>query len=307
MAIRTIFWLSAISLCLAACAGKAPEKEQTAAEVKTPVGVAAVEFGALTDSIDLNATSSFLQNYYIKATSTGYIRAVNVRPGEYLEAGKELFRIETKESMVIGKSVSSLDSTFKFTGLSTIKSSGHGYITQLNHQLGDYVQDGEQLAVISDMNSFVFLLNLPYEWRPLVLNKKRVQLLLPDGMRLQGTISQVMPTVDSLSQTQTVVIRTSSSVPIPQNLIARVRISRTEKTDAQTVPKSAVLTDDAQTNYWVMKMIDSSTAAKTPVRKGIEWKDRIEILDPRFSKTDLILVSGNYGLPDTAKVFIEKP
>ena len=307
MAIRTIFWLSAISLCLAACAGKAPEKEQAAAEVKTPVGVAAVEFGALTDSIDLNATSSFLQNYYIKATSTGYIRAVNVRPGEYLEAGKELFRIETKESMVIGKSVSSLDSTFKFTGLSTIKSSGHGYITQLNHQLGDYVQDGEQLAVISDMNSFVFLLNLPYEWRPLVLNKKRVQLLLPDGMRLQGTISQVMPTVDSLSQTQTVVIRTSSSVPIPQNLIARVRISRTEKTNAQTVPKSAVLTDDAQTNYWVMKMIDSSTAAKTPVRKGIEWKDRIEILDPRFSKTDLILVSGNYGLPDTAKVFIEKP
>jgi hypothetical protein len=38
------------------------------------------------------------------------------------------------------------------------------------------------------------------------------------------------------------------------------------------------------------------------VTKGIETNDRIEILKPQFSVNDKILLTGNYGLPDTAKV-----
>jgi multidrug efflux pump subunit AcrA (membrane-fusion protein) len=209
--------------------------------------------------------------------------------------------------MVIGNSISKLDSSFKFTGISTAKATLSGYITQLNHQVGDYVQDGEQLAVISDVNSFVFLLNLPYELRPYVLNKKTVDLVLPDGLRLKGYISQVMPTVDSASQTQPVVIKVAPTTPIPQNVIAKVIIIKSLKPHAQTVPKSAVLSDEAQTSFWVMKLIDSATAVRTPVKKGLEQNNTIEILDPVFSKTDRVLVTGNYGLPDTAKVIVEKP
>jgi hypothetical protein len=51
-----------------------------------------------------------------------------------------------------------------------------------------------------------------------------------------------------------------------------------------------------------MEMIDSATAVKVPVTKGIETNDRIEILKPQFSVNDKILLTGNYGLPDTAKV-----
>ena len=57
---------------------------------------------------------------------------------------------------------------------------------------------------------------------------------------------------------------------------------------------------------WVMKMIDSVTAVKVPVVKGIETSDRVEILRPQFSPNDKILLTGNYGLPDTAKVIIMK-
>jgi hypothetical protein len=55
-----------------------------------------------------------------------------------------------------------------------------------------------------------------------------------------------------------------------------------------------------------MKLIDSTTAVKVPVTKGMEFTDQIEILDPIFKRSDRILVSGNYGLPDTAKVSIVK-
>jgi hypothetical protein len=53
-----------------------------------------------------------------------------------------------------------------------------------------------------------------------------------------------------------------------------------------------------------MKMTDSITAVKVFIKKGIETKDRIEILSPGFSPQDKILLTGNYGLGDTAKVRI---
>lgn len=301
---------------LVACHGKGDAPDEPAAdpatvETRTPVMTAPVTFTDLADTIELNATSSFLQSSYVRATATGYVKNVEVHPGEFVGVGKTMFTIETKESTVIGNSISKLDSSFHFSGVNSVRSSLSGYVTQLNHQPGDYVQDGEQLAVISDQKSFVFLLNLPYELRPYVLNKRQVDLLLPDGVHLEGFISTVMPTVDSASQTQQVVIKVNAGMGahgvIPQNLIAKVRVVRGLRPHAQTLPKSALLADESQTSFWVMKMIDSATAVKTPVKKGLEQNNIVEILDPLFSKEDRIVITGNYGLPDTAKVIVEKP
>lgn len=62
------------------------------------------------------------------------------------------------------------------------------------------------------------------------------------------------------------------------------------------------MADESQTSFWVMKMIDATTAVKVDVVKGMETSDRIEVESPRFSKTDKIVLTGNYGLPDTARV-----
>jgi multidrug efflux pump subunit AcrA (membrane-fusion protein) len=284
---------------------KAADEKKDSVEEGTPVTVTAVNHSGLNDYIELNAVSAFLQKSYVKATANGYLQSADVYPGKYVEGGQTLFTLQTKEARSIGNSIKILDSTLKFSGVTTIKANQHGYLTQLNHQSGDYVQDGEQLAVISDRNSFVFLLDLPYELRPYVLGKGNVELSLPDGTKLNGVIGPVMPTVDSASQTQNVVIRVATTTAIPENLIAKVRVVKTAKPNTQSLPKDAVLTDETESNFWVMKLIDSTTAVKVPVKKGIETKDKVEILSPLFGKDDKILVSGNYGLPDTAKVKVE--
>lgn len=268
----------------------------------TPVTVTTVSNAPFNDFIELNAVSAFLQKSYVKANANGYLQSSDVYPGKYVEVGQPLFTLKTKEAQSIGNAIGQLDTSLKFSGINTIRANQHGYITQLDHQSGDYVQDGEQLAVISDRNSFVFLLNLPYELRPVVLGKKTAILLLPDGTRLTGTIGPVMPTVDSASQTQNVVIRVNTATAIPENLIAKVHILRTARPKAQSLPKSALLTDETESNFWVMKLLDSTTAVKVPVKKGIETADRVEVLSPIFDPDDKILVTGNYGLPDTAKV-----
>jgi hypothetical protein len=113
--------------------------------------------------------------------------------------------------------------------------------------------------------------------------------------------------VDAASQTQNVVIKVNSAHTIPENLVAKISIPKIVRDHAISLPKAAVLSDETQTDFWVMKMTDSTTAVKIPVKKGIETSDRIEILSPVFSTQDRILLTGNYGLPDTAKVRIVQP
>ncbi len=279
-------------------AEEAPEPTQT------PVTVAAISTEPLTEYIELNASSAFLQKNFVKANANGYLQSNFSKPGQYVSKGQVLFTIKTKEAQSIGNAVNQLDSSFRFSGTNPIKAGEQGYITQLNHQAGDYVQDGEQLAVVSDLNSFVFLLDLPYELRPFMQRNKTIELVLPDGEKLTGTVAGSLPSVDIASQTQNLFIKVNAGHPIPENLIAKVRIIKNQRLHAVSVPKAAVLTDETQSGFWIMKMTDSTTAVKTPVKKGMESNDRIEILSPALSATDKIILTGQYGLPDTAKVKI---
>jgi len=291
---------------LASCTTKVEQKDEMPGEASTPVTAVRVSLDSMTEYVELNATSSFLQKSYVKSNVNGYLLTTGAKIGQYVTRGQGLFTVRTKESQSIGNALSQLDSSFKFSGTNSILANTNGFITQLNHQSGDYVQDGEQLAVISNMNSFAFLLDLPYELRQYVLNRKSVQVILPDGEKLNGTVESFMPTVDASSQTQSIVIRVAATHQIPENLIAKVRIIKSERMNAVSLPKHSLLTNETQNEFWVMKMTDSTTAVKVPVQKGIESGDRVEILSPRFSPGDMILVTGNYGLPDTAKVRLEK-
>ena len=75
---------------------------------------------------------------------------------------------------------------------------------------------------------------------------------------------------------------------------------------AVTVPKQAILSDENQATFWVMKMINNTTAVRVNIKKGIEKGDRVQIIEPQLTESDRILLTGNYGLADTAKVSIQK-
>ena len=70
--------------------------------------------------------------------------------------------------------------------------------------------------------------------------------------------------------------------------------------DAASLPKACILTDETMQNYWVMRLINDTTAVKVPVEIGISEKNRVQITHPEFDTNDLFLDSGNYGLGDTA-------
>lgn len=272
----------------------------------TPVQVTYVSSDTVSDEVELTAVSSYLQKSYVKANINGYVQSSNAVVGQQVARQTVLFTLITKEAKAIGNEVNHLDPAFKFSGISKIRSDQSGFIATVSHQTGDYVQDGEAMAVISNQESLVFLLDLPYELRTVATQNQGIELTLPDGEKLKGKITGSMPAVDSSAQTQRFIIRVNPSHSIPEGLIAKVKVSRKIIPHAQTLPKSALLSNETEDEFWVMKMINDSTAVKVPVKPGIEKNQSVEIISPVFSEKDRIITVGNYGIADTAKVKIQK-
>lgn len=303
---------SAISIILLLCTGlcscghRASTEEIAGPEARTPVTVAKVSHDTMSEYVEVSATSVFLLKNFVKANANGYLQSSNVHSGQKVSKGQTLFTITTKEAQSLGNTVNKLDPSFNFSGTNSIKAGGNGFITQLDHQTGDYVQDGEQLAIISDQSSFVFVMNIPYELHALIATQKNVSIVLPGGEVLAGTVTSSLPQMDSVSQTERVTVKVISNHSIPENLIAKARILKDARVNAVTVPKVGVLTDETQSEFWVMLMQGDSTSVKVPVKKGMENAEKVEILSPQLNPNDRILISGNYGLADTAKVKVIK-
>ena len=286
-------------------AKEAPVEEKTL-PISTPVTLTEPFRGSMVESVELNAISSFLLKTYVKSSTNGYLQLVNAEIGRFVTKGQDLFIIKTKEAQSLGNTITSLDSSLHFEGIIHIKSPGTGYITQLNYRTGDYVQDGEQMAIITDTKSFVFILELPYELKSYLPGNREILLKLPDSTFLKGHIDMALPTVDAVSQTQHYIIKVATEKQIPENLIAKLSLIKNAKSNTISLLKAAVLTDEVQSKFWIMKMMDSTTAIKVTIIKGIETADKIEILSPSLTAKDKILLTGNYGLADTAKVVVIK-
>ncbi|KQC00023.1 HlyD family efflux transporter periplasmic adaptor subunit [Pedobacter sp. Hv1] len=272
----------------------------------TPVQVTAVADSSLSESIEVTAVSAYLEKSYVKANINGYVEASAALMGKQVSNGQLLFSLITKEAKAIGNSINQLDPELKFSGISKIKAAQSGLIVQVNHQKGDYVQDGEALATISNRNSLVFLLDLPYEFNQLINSNPNLTVELPDGQKLSGALAGTMPSVDSLAQTQRYIVKVNSTNAIPEGLIAKVKLVKASHPNAQVLPKSAVLANETEDQFWVMKMINDSTAVRVDVKKGIESHTLVEVLSPKFDKKDKIIKTGNYGIADTARVKILK-
>jgi multidrug efflux pump subunit AcrA (membrane-fusion protein) len=304
---RNIQWFLyvLISVALVGCATNTT-KEANPAMASTPVTVTTISKDRLTEYIELNATSVFQRKNISRSTATGFLSAMNVSPGAPVNKGEVLFTLITKEAAALQKGAITNDSSMQFKGEIKIRASQSGIISSIAHQQGDYVQEGDELVTIAEPASRVFNLQVPFELAGNMHAGQSCEIMLPDNKQTEGIIGTILPTADALSQAMAMVVKPVKQENIPENIIVRVRIAKSFKKEAFTLPKEAVLTNETQTEFWVMKLVSDTLAVKIPVRKGVEQDDRIEILQPLFEKTERFIVIGNYGLADSAKINIVK-
>jgi multidrug efflux pump subunit AcrA (membrane-fusion protein) len=268
-----------------------------------PVTVSSPRYGEMISYIELSATSQFMYKAIVKTPVTGYIENMEIIQGDAVGKNKTLFTIRTKEaSALLDDSVKNL----KFNGMVNVKAAIAGIISSVAHPTGDYVSEGDELCQVALPESFVFILDVPFELSRFVILNKPCEIILPDSTSLRGAIKSRFPVMTGSSQTERYVVKLTGSKRLPENLTAKVKIVKEDIKNSVSLLKSCILTDETMQSFWVMKLISDSMAVKVPVRTGITQGNYIQILQPGFNSADRFLSSGNFGLGDTAYVKVNK-
>lgn len=296
-----VLWLLAIGFF--SCGDSAAPAEHY--PTGTPVEVVHPKHTDLTEFIDLNANTVFLRKETVRATFQGFIENTFKNIGDEVKSGDTLLLIKTKESAADDSLRLNLgDDTFQ--GFVKLRARSNGVLTALNYHSGDFVSDGEEIAIISDPSSLRISLNVPYQYVRKIRRDKQCNIFLPDGTMQPAFIQKVIPSVGAASQTQTFLLKMSDGVSLPENLNVNARVPLRTVKDAMTVPRNAVMSNETLDQFWIMKLLDDSTAFRVDIRRGIENDSLVQIIYPELNISDLVISDGAFGLPDTARVTINR-
>ena len=164
--------------------------------------------------------------------------------------------------------------------------------------------EGDQLCSTALPGSLAFIVEVPYELNRYLVAGRNYSIELPDGKKLDAVLKSRLPGVTGTSQTQRFILQPKESMNLPENLLVKVHIVKNVIDNAIFLPKSCILSDEVMKHFWVMKVVNDSLAVRVNVTQGLIRDDNIQITDPVFSSSDLILSSGNYGLGDSATILI---
>lgn len=275
------------------------EKAEKVTTPKVPVTVTTVSFGRMTDYQQLTATSVFFNKSIVKSPVNSYIENITINPGDWVKRNQQIITLKTRESVALsGDSANPV----KFSGLIPIKSLIDGIVISVDHPLGDYVQEGDQLITIANPKNLVFILDAPFDLNPWIKTGNLCRIVLPDNTEVEARIKSQLTSMTGGSQTQRFVVEPLTVQNLPENLIATIRISKKTVDHALILPKACILTNEVMDHFWVMKMINDSTAIKIDVKPGLSEGESVQIVEPHLTDKDLFLNSGNYGVGDTVLV-----
>lgn len=301
-------YLTAVAACslFISCQSKT---EETAAEIKpvAQVKVTNVSYKNMEDQVTLTATSVYLQRSQVTAPVAGYITHVYVKYGDAVNKDQVLYVMETKERTALGNNVINEDSTLKNFGKISIKAPSSGIITIIDRQqTGEYIMEGNPFCTITQNGDLAFQLNVPFEYHTLVEHSSYCMLVLPDKSQIPARIIKALSSLNPSAQTQMYLVKPLKNIFLPEGLVASVLLTTSSKANTQVLVKEAVLSDELMKNFWVMKLLNDTTAVKVDIKVGLKNTSEVEILSPQFNPADRILSEGNYGLADTASVKIIK-
>lgn len=303
--------LHTIILCMAAllliACGKTETAEEKPATPKTSVKVVSVTAGSVTDDITLFGTTIYLKRNVVTAPIPSFITQVNVKLGDKVSKGAVLYVLQSKESRALENSSANVDPGLKNFGIVSVRASASGIITTLDRQqVGEYVLEGSQLCSIAESNDLAFQVNVPFEYTQFTKNGKGCTIVLPDNTTHQATFTRALTTMNAQAQTQTILAKSNQPLFLPENMMVKVTTGKDKGGNKQIVPKSCVSTDEMMKEFWVMKVVNDSTAVKVPVTLGNKNQEFVEIIRPVFNAGDKIISEGNFGMADTASIKIVK-
>lgn len=289
------------------CKSKKTETVTNIIEPKVSVKTTTVINGSIDDLISLNGKTVFLKKNAVISSITGYLKKIYVQYGDIVHKNEILFEIQTKENKALENSDLDPELTSSKNGIIRVLAPSDGIISDLNiNSSGMFVTEGGQLCTIVENKEMMVQVNVPYQYNQWIKINKACKIVLPDSTFLDGNIYKIMPVINETSQTQNVLIKVQNNRQVPENMNVIIRFVKSSHSKAMLIPKKALLTDEIQHEFWVMKILHDSIAIKVPVKKGFENNRMVEVLSLNLSLNDPVIIEGAYGLSDSTIVKVVK-
>jgi len=303
----SLLLLTATSLSLfVSCGNKTTGNGEELVVPKATVIATSLTQGRIEEMITLNGITVFLKKNEVVAPISGYITAVNVKFGDKVKSDQVLFEIQTRENKALKQSGSASSISNNF-GKIAVTATTSGMVNEpLVLGVGAYVTEGSNLCTLADNSDLLVRVNVPFEYHNLIHSGTRCRLWLPDNTQTEGIVYRVRPFVDETSQTQEMLVKPAGNHAWPENMNLTVSFLKDSNNETMLLPKKALLTNETQSKFWVMKIVQDSIAVEVPVKTGIKNDSIVEILSGQLSINDKIILEGGYGLPDSSVVKIVK-
>lgn len=270
----------------------------------TPVKISSPKIQTVTEYKRFIGRTEYLNNEIVRSPVNGYVTEIYKQVGDIVKKGDKLFQITTKEAY--SDSIELKIGNKSFDGKVLIKASNDGIITGINFNTGNLIMEGEQVASISLPSSLVIRLNVPFELAHQFRIPSSCIVHLTNGESIKSTVTKKLPIVDAATQTQQFFVTCGKLISLPYSLDVEVSIPIKTYPNIKTLPHSSIMANETLDSFWIMKLVDDSTAVKISIKKGIENDSIVQIISPYLNLSDKIVSDGAYGLNDTAKVFLAK-
>lgn len=286
------------------CKNKAAENADEIIVPKAAVSITKPLLGSIESHLILNGKTVLYKKNQEPVPISGYITAVKIQFGDRVEAGQVLFEIQTPENKAMEQSGNKNEGIGEF-GRIKVKATTSGIVSEpLLLGTGAFVTEGSVLCTIADLNDLQVRVNVPFEYHTVIKPGTKCSLQLPDHTQNSGTVISVRPFVEESSQTQEVLVKPTGTHAWPENMNLTVTFLKDNIAESLLLPKKALLTNETQDEFWVMKMMNDSIAVKVPVETGIKTDSLVEILSEGLTVNDRIILEGGYGLEDSSLVTI---
>ena len=192
--------------------------------------------------------------------------------------------------------------------LYTLRAPLSGQVSSVGATVGETLDTTTKVAVIADLSLLQLKISLPgdvvaqvHRGQPLTFTVGSLK-----GRVFRTSIQSVAPSVDAATGTvPALALVANSSRLLRDDTLARVQIVTERRENVLIVPRAALLSDPDTGKSSVVTVGDDGTSHVVSVQTGLSVGGSVEITGG-VKEGQKVAVSGQYGLPDGAKVQVQK-
>lgn len=300
-------------------------KDENVPPVVVHVKTDLIKTGTVEQTVKATGQTSVQKLFQITSPITGVIVQLKYYNGDVIKKGDIICLIRTKESqaaitgaeLLLKSAVTSQQKSEAEAELNSAKKNSNeikitapftGILTKKIKNEGEVVAEGEQIGVLINDASIIFIANVPAS---LITKIKRGQTAYlkfasAEKQEFLGTVKRIEPIVNSVDQTIPVQIEFNGEHKIFQDALFGEAAILTGKLSNQfIVPVKALLHDDENNTNSIFLINPDSIAYNVNVKVIQRGDSTVAIASPQLKNGMPIIVEGNYGLPDSTKVSTE--